>query len=685
VRLVALTAESTRLRQLPAGYTEWVATKRQTPPTGGDAGDSAEFETLIADLSSGFINMTPDQVDGAIEDALRRVCELLDIDLSLLWQWSNAAPSVLTVTHIYYAPGIRPSPDARQQEHYPYFVKQLLSGRVVGFASSEELPAEAAVDLEHIRRLGIKSNLTLPLEAGAELPLGVLGFNTLRRHRDWPDALVTRLRLVAQVLAGALARRRADEALRQSEERLSLAADAAEAGLWTLDYGSGACWATDRARAIYGLARDEAITTERLMAATHPDDRNLVRRAIKRSALGDELINLDYRIVPAEGEVRWVASRARPRFTPAGEPDRLMGVSLDITERKLADEALSVSEARLAAATELAGLAFYEVDFAAGTSYFDERYRDLCGVPPDREQGLQPVEFWIEHLHPDDRPGVMEARGQLYGDGGLERLSLEYRFLHPTRGEKWIRHVACVAMRDACGRATRSFGVLGDVTERKRTEAELRDLSRRLIRAHEEERALLARELHDDVSQRLAVLAIELGKAELAAPQDEQADAARAIREGLGRLSDDIHSLAYQLHPSILEELGLADALRAEGERCGRQGLHVWVHADPPPAAMNDDAALCLFRVAQEALSNVLHHAAASVATVRLRVADGGLLLAVSDNGVGFDRKSSKGASLGLLSMRERVRVVDGDLDIESAPGAGSTIVAWVPTKVRPR
>jgi signal transduction histidine kinase len=236
-------------------------------------------------------------------------------------------------------------------------------------------------------------------------------------------------------------------------------------------------------------------------------------------------------------------------------------------------------------------------------------------------------------------------------------------------------------MRDAGGHTTRAYGVLRDISESKRVEVELRDLSRRLIGAHEEERALLARELHDDVSQRLAVLAIDVGRAELTAPEGELAEAMQAVREGLVRLSEDIHSLAYQLHPSVLEELGLAEALRAEGERHGRQGLHVWVHLDPLDAVVPDDVALCLFRVAQEALNNAARHAAARVATVRLRQMDGGLLLAVSDNGVGFDPKNPGQGGLGSASMRERVSLVDGTLDIESAPGRGTTVVAWVPAE----
>jgi len=524
-----------------------------TPTSAESLQQRLEFETLISDLSSSFINLRPGEVDREIENALRRVCEPLGIDLAVLWQWSQAAPDIITPTHVHYTgEGPRPSEPMRQ-DHYPWTRLQMLAGRLVAVSSPEALPPEAAVDRETCRLFGIKSAIALPLMVGGESPIGALGLNSLRAQRDWPDALVKRLQLVAQVFTNALVRER------HEQRRLQ-------------------------------------------------------------------------------------------------------------------------SEARLAASAELADLAFYEVDFAEGVAHVDERLRELCGVPADRDQGLQILGFWMEQLHTDDRERVLALSRQLH-DGRLERLSLEYRFLHPTRGEKWVHHVARVARRGAAGRTLKSFGVMRDITENKRAAEASRDLSRRLIRAHEEERALLARELHDDVTQRLAVLAIDMSRAELAAPRGAQADVMRSVQAQLVSLSEDIHSLAYQLHPSVLEELGLVEALRAECERRGRQGrLAVVLNLESLSAAVGKEAELCLFRVVQEALTNVARHADTQAASVTLRQADGGVFLAVRDDGVGFDpARPREGPSLGLASMRERVHLVNGTLDIETAVGQGTTLVAWVP------
>jgi PAS domain S-box-containing protein len=646
----------------------------------GDLEERLQFEELLADLSSKFVNLLPAEVDPLIEHALRRVCESIGIDLAVLWQWSSDDPDVIRPTHFFPSEEGLQLSEPLDQSQYPWVVQQMVNGSVIALSSLEELPAAAAVDRQSALLSGIKSTLCLPLTVGGGPPVGALAFNTLRAEHDWPDILVQRLQLVAHVFSNALIRKRHELSLQESEERLALAVDSAGAGLWTLEFSTGVFWTTERGRAIFGYSPDEILNMERFEASVHPDDWDAVRKAIEQSARSGDSLHIDYRILLADGSERWISSRGQPRFNSVGEPERLMGISIDISERKAREDAIRASEVRLAAGAELAGLAHYEVDFDEGSMYVDDRLRDLCGVPPDREGGLQALEFWLEHLHPDDAQRVMDLRDRLH-DGRLERLSFEYRYLHPERGETWIHHLAGVAARDATGRALRTFGVFRDITGRKSTEKQMRDLSRRLIGAHEEERALLARELHDDVSQRLAALAIDVGRAEAAAPDTPQGQAMRRVREGLVRLSEDIHALAYQLHPSVLEELGLAEALRAECERRRRQGtLDLSLEIGPLPTAIRRNVALCLFRVAQEALNNVIRHSGAGSAEVVLRQMNGGLLLAVRDEGAGFDpAKRRSGRHLGLASMGERVRLANGTLDIESAPGQGTSVVAWLP------
>lgn len=653
----------------------------QAKPTAERLESILEFETLLSDLSSRFINVAPGDVDREIEDALARVCGLLGFDVAVLWQWSLGSPDVIRPTHAYPA---RQGPSAFEplrQEAYPWVIEQMRAGRMVSLPSLNRLPPEAARDAESARLTGIRSNLTLPLAVGGEAPVGALAFNALQSERDWPDVLVKRLKLVAQVFANALARRRADLALRESEELNRATFEQAAVGLAHVGLDGRWLRVNDRLCAIAGYSREELLQGT-FQDVTHPDDLEKDLDFVRQVLSGErKTYSMEKRYVRGDRSTVWVNLTVSLARGAGGEPRHFISVVEDVSERKRAQEALRSSEARLASGADLAGLAFYEVDFTSGGMYTDDRLRELCGAPAEAAGGLEVLHFWLEHLHPDDRERVLDLRDRMH-DGRLERLSLEYRYRHPARGEVWLHHLAGAAERDGRRRALRTYGVLQDVTEQKRTEAALQDLSRRLIRAQEQERALLARELHDDLSQRLAVLAIDAGRAEQAASGGQAEQALRGLREGLVTLSADVHSLAYQLHPSILEELGLAEALRTECDRRRRQGpIDIVVSVDPLPADVGAETALCLFRVAQEALTNVLRHSGARSATVSLRPLDEGLLLAVRDDGTGFDPKGPRaGRSLGLASMRERIHLVKGTLDVESAPGEGTAIVAWVPS-----
>ncbi len=185
-----------------------------------DLEEQLRFEMVLAEISGRFVNVPAERVDSEIMDAERRICECLGLDVAGLWQWSDEAPGSLLLTHLYGTLEALLPERMDASEYFPWHQKQMLAGRVVAFSAVEELPAEAGRDAEVYRHFGIKSNLTIPLAAGDEPPIGALGFNTTRAERDWPGTLVKRLQLIAQIFINALARKRADEQLKNRLEEI---------------------------------------------------------------------------------------------------------------------------------------------------------------------------------------------------------------------------------------------------------------------------------------------------------------------------------------------------------------------------------------------------------------------------------------------------------------------------------
>ena len=215
-------------------------------------------------------------------------------------------------------------------------------------------------------------------------------------------------------------------------------------------------------------------------------------------------------------------------------------------------------------------------------------------------------------------------------------------------------------------------------------ERDLLELGARLIHASEHERARLSRELHDDVGQRLALLGAELGVL-----RHQLADAPQHIQEQVSKLANRtsdigaaLHRLSHELHPARLEQLGLESSIRAfcEGLAEARQ-IDIGFEVSGLPAAIEGDLAVCLYRITQEALHNVVKHSSAKRATVELTYGRGEIVLRVVDDGAGFDPQAVRRKdSLGLVSMRERARLVQGRLTVSSRPGKGTGIEVRLPS-----
>ena len=306
----------------------------------GELEEQRDFESLLLDLSVRFVNVSAERLDQEINDALRHICQCLNLDLGTLWEQSPDESHVLLMTHVYRPLGGAPIPERLDASvYFPWNAAENQARKTVVVSSLENLSEETvSCDLASWRYFDIKSLISIPLSSGGNTPFGVIGFCTTTAERSWPEPLQRRLETLAQIFANALARRRADEALRESEERLSLATDAADIGLWELDSKQTCFWVNDKARALFGLTPGNRLDLESFLAMVHPDDRQLVREVIRRTADEEELASCEYRLVLPDGQVRWMLSRGRMHARRGSV--KFMGSTSDITARKRAEDLL---------------------------------------------------------------------------------------------------------------------------------------------------------------------------------------------------------------------------------------------------------------------------------------------------------------------------------------------------------
>jgi len=281
--------------------------------------------------------------------------------------------------------------------------------------------------------------------------------------------------------------------------------------------------------------------------------------------------------------------------------------------------------------------------------------------------------FWASHIHPDDRRRV--TADFLKSSAASGQVWAEYRMIAKDGHIVWVHDSVEGGSSNGPAR-----GLMIDVTDRKNAEHSLKYLGGRLIRAQEEERKRIARELHDDISQRVALISIELEQLSTAlnGKTPEVGAKVREIQKNVDEIGTEIHEISYQLHPSKLDHLGLAAALRSYcSEVAAARGLKVSFVDESSRKALTRDIELCFFRVGQEALQNATRHSGASIVNVFLSVHSESITLIISDNGCGFDVSSDTlSEGLGLISMEERLRLVGGKLKIISKKSKGTRVEA---------
>jgi PAS domain S-box-containing protein len=411
----------------------------------------------------------------------------------------------------------------------------------------------------------------------------------------------------------------------------------------------------------------------------HPEDRGLVWKTIGDARENRSPYAAEFRMVSPNGTVLWVAAKGQFYYSAAGAPERMLGIVVDITDRKDTEEALRRKEAELTEAQRLAGVGSWQWDPETDMVVWSRELYRMAGRNP-----TLPALSYKEHSQLYTRETWDRLQGAVetaLRTGAPYELVLE--MVRADGAHRWVS-ARGEAQHDSAGHIARLRGTVQDITERRRAEEALSSVNGRLIEAQESERARIARDLHDDIGQRLALLSVALASVKGLLPDSSDGEVARsieAIEKQTAEIVAEVQALSHELHPPRLLYLGVEAAMRGFcGELSGQKALEIDFRAENVPSGVPPDVSLCLFRVLQEALHNAVRHSQVRHFDVHLRGTGNTVDLTIRDEGVGFDVDAAdRGFGLGLTSMRERLKLVGGELFIESHLTRGTTVVARTP------
>jgi len=479
-------------------------------------------------------------------------------------------------------------------------------------------------------------------------------------------------------------RERVQDNVRQKEERFQLALEAAQMGTWDWQVVEDRVEWTGHTKRVIGFTPSSPNPkADEIFSLILDEDRARVIEEVLAAQERGGSFETEFRMRATDGSIRWLRGVGKVVQDSDGRPITITGVNLDVTERQLAAQKIhETSERNRAMLRALPDMVFL---LSSDGVFLDYNVRD-------EKQLLHAPEVFMgktlrDMLPPDLAKRLMESLSNTLLTDTTEVL--EYSLMMPdgerhyesrmiqTEGDK----VICI-VRDTTDRQRATEALKESQQKLRHSHTQIRDLLGRVIDVQESERRRISRELHDDLSQRVATLSVAISrlKKKLPLPDNQLLNELDTLRENTNRLTEEIRNLSHQLHPAVLDHLGLVTALESYIETFSdEEGIEVQLIADVGEEKIPFQSSICLYRVAVEALRNVSRHSGASKASVSLQRSDNWIELQVSDRGKGFDVETArKGAGLGLVSIEERLRLLQGSCEVRSA-GSGTTLIARVP------
>jgi PAS domain S-box-containing protein len=474
-------------------------------------------------------------------------------------------------------------------------------------------------------------------------------------------------------------RKQREARLRQSEERLTLAFAGAQEGVWDWNLETGAVVYSSRWKEMLGYEPDEiAADVSAWEQLLHPEDRSIARALFDAVHHGQNTYEGELRLRHKRGHFITVLTRGLPIRGEDGRPVRIVGTHLDVTERKRTEMSLRESEERLRLAFAGAQEGIWDWDLETGSVVYSSRWKQMLGYS---DEEIEPhISAWERLVHPEDRTAADRAHDSAFK--GQQTYESEFRLRHKDGHYVHVLSRGFPVRRDPSGPVIRIVGTHFDLTERRKRDQERarNELLAHLVFVQEDERRRIARDMHDQFGEQLTALSLRIASLRQACgPRTELTVHADALDEIARHLDHDVEELVWQLRPTALDDLGLQAALanyiQEWSERAGIvTALHTSGLLDYRLASEVETA---LYRIAQEALNNVAKHSRAHRVEVILERRTDGVLLIIEDDGVGFEegQAGTDGRGFGLVGMQERAALVGAQLDIESTPGRGTTIL----------